>query len=98
MDFSFYRPPKRTYAVENPTQDGQVLHLYPPLLVTVRQLDERQTLDSAEVLACKLLSRNAEGVTITAAELRTNVDFDQLWEFLRGYRGWVAGTVASDPN
>ena len=34
----------------------------------------------------------------TAAELRTHVDFDQLWEFLRGYRGWVAGTVASDPN
>lgn len=98
MDFEFYRPPKRTYEVENPTQAGQVLHLHPPLLAAVRKLDEKQTLDSAEVLACELLSRNAEDVTITAAELRTHVEFDQLWEFLRGYRGWVAGTVASDPN
>lgn len=98
MDFEFYRHPKRTYDVENPTLEGHVLHLHPPLLATVRKLDEKQTMDSAEVLACELLSRNDEGVTITAAELRTHVDFDQLWEFLRGYRGWVAGTVASDPN
>lgn len=98
MAFAFYRPPKRTYTTENPTQEGHVLHLHPPLLMAVRKLDEKQTLDSAEVLACELLSRNDEGVTITAAELRTHVDFDQLWEFLRDYRGWVAGTVASDPN
>ncbi len=96
--FEFYRPPVRTYEVENPVKQGQVLHLRAPLLATARKLDERQSLDSAEVLACEVLSRNEEGVTITAAELRTHVDFDQLWEFLRSYRAWVAGTVAGDPN
>lgn len=96
--FEFYKPSGRTYAVENPVQKGQVLRLKPPLLATVRKLDEKQSLDSAEVLACELLSRNEEGVTITAAELRTHVDFDQLWAFLQGYRSWVAGTVANDPN
>lgn len=96
--YEFYKPSGRTYAVENPVQKGQVLHLKPPLLATVRKLDEKQSLDSAEVLACELLSRNEEEVVITAAELRTHVDFDQLWEFLRAYRSWVAGTVASDPN
>ena len=96
--FEFYKPSGRTYAVENPVQKGQVLHLKPPLLATVRKLDEKQSLDSAEVLACELLSRNEEEVVITAAELRTHVDFDQLWEFLQNYRSWVAGTVSSDPN
>ena len=96
--FEFYKPSGRTYAVENPVQKGQVLRLKPPLLATVRKLDEKQSLDSAEVLACELLSRNEEEVVITAAELRTHVDFDQLWEFLQNYRSWVAGTVASDPN
>lgn len=96
--YEFYKPSGRTYAVENPVQKGQVLRLKPPLLATVRKLDEKQSLDSAEVLACELLSRNEEEVVITAAELRTHVDFDQLWEFLRAYRSWVAGTVASDPN
>lgn len=96
--FDFYKPSGRTYEVENPAQKGQVLHLKPPLLATVRKLDEKHSLDSAEVLACELLSRNEEEVVITAAELRTHVDFDQLWAFLRDYRSWVAGTVASDPN
>lgn len=96
--YEFYKPSGRTYAVENPVQKGQVLHLKPPLLATVRKLDEKHSLDSAEVLACELLSRNEEEVVITAAELRTHVDFDQLWEFLQNYRSWVAGTVASDPN
>ena len=96
--FEFYKPSGRTYAVESPVQKGQVLHLKPPLLATVRKLDEKQSLDSAEVLACELLTRNEEEVVITAAELRTHVDFDQLWEFLQNYRSWVAGTVASDPN
>ena len=96
--FTFYAPSKRTYEVENPVQMGQVLHLRPPLLAAVRKLDEKQSLDSAEVLACELLSHNEEGIVITAAELRTHVDFDQLWAFLLAYRSWVAGTVASDPN
>lgn len=96
--FEFYKPSGRTYTAENPVQKGQALHLKPPLLATVRKLDEKQSLDSAEVLACELLNRNEEEVVITAAELRTHVDFDQLWAFLRDYRSWVAGTVASDPN
>lgn len=96
--FDFYKPAERTYEVANPVQQGQVLHLKPPLLATVRKLDEKQSLDSAEVLACELLNRNEEEVVITAAELRTHVDFDQLWSFLLGYRSWVAGTVANDPN
>lgn len=96
--FAFYTPSQRTYEVENPVQKGQVLHLRPPLLATVRKLDEKHSLDSAEVLACELLSRNEEEVVITAAELRTYVDFDQLWAFLQNYRSWVAGTVAKDPN
>ena len=97
--FYFYSPSGgRTYETENPVQKGQVLHLRPPLLATVRKLDAKHSLDSAEVLACELLNRNEEEVVITAAELRTHVDFDQLWEFLRAYRSWVAGTVASDPN
>lgn len=96
--FYFSKTSGRTYEVENPAQAGQVLHLRPPLLATVRKLDEKHSLDSAEVLACELLNRNEEEVVITAVELRTHVDFDQLWDFLQNYRSWVAGTVASDPN
>ena len=98
MAFVFYRPYVRTFETENPMQEGQQLHLRPPLLETVRRLDTAVEFDEVVAVACAILSRNTEDITITAAELRTNVDYDQLRAFLKAFRGWLVGQRDSDPN
>ena len=98
MGYAFYMPPVRTFDIESPVQAGQTLHLRPPLLETVRRMDSFDGLDEAVVLACDILSRNNEDVTITAAELRTSWDYDQLRAFIGGFRGWLVSTRENDPN
>lgn len=98
MAFVFYRPPIRTFATENPLKAGQILHLKSPLMETVRRLDDSTGLDEVVAVSCAILSRNEEDVSITAAELRTSVDYDQLRAFLQAFRQWLVDTRASDPN
>lgn len=96
--FVFYRPVERTFETENPLAAGERLRLNPPLLETVRQLETAEGLDEVIGVACDILSRNEEGISITAEALRAHVDYDQLRAFLVAFRRWLTGTRDSDPN
>lgn len=96
--FQFYSGPSRTFEVQHPIKQEETLHLNPPLLETARRLDDAGTVQDLVVVTAALLSRNTEGETITAAEVGTSLDYDQLRAFIRAFRAWLIQTKASDPN
>lgn len=95
--FCFYSS-SRTYEVQNPIMQDEALHLQPPLLETVRRMDDAKTVDDYILIASTLLSRNEEGETITTAEVAKTLDYDQLRRFIGAYREWLTRTKANDPN
>ena len=96
--YSFSNLPKRHLTIEHPWQPGTVLHLEPPTLRIVRDLESGQDVEGVVQTAADILSRNREGLPVTAEEVLTHLDYDQLRSFLAHYRRWLTDTRSSDPN
>lgn len=90
--------PTRHFETINPILPAQVLHLEPPALRVVRDLNSEQDLDGIINTVSEILSRNKEGATITPDDILEHVTYDQIRDFIVAFRGWLVSTRESDPN
>lgn len=92
----------RYFEFEAP-DNGRVLHIEPPKLKTMNQLNnlakakQSGISETANVIA-KIISKNKENRRIDANTVMEWMDGDQLTAFLKAFVGWMKDEKESDPN
>lgn len=80
---------------------GAILHLAPPKLETVNELEKLDRTNTPEDLAAviaKMISKNKEGREVSKEEVLKWMDADQAGAFIGAFMGWMNGVRTNDPN
>lgn len=92
----------RYFEFEAP-DDLRALHIEPPKLKTIRQMqniskkDEPGVDDMARVVA-KIIGKNKEGRPVNPDLVMDWMDFDQLGAFIDAFLSWMNDAKTKDPN
>ena len=99
MELDLRRASKETMKVtlDNGTKDGQVIHVKGPKLWQKKMYDEIlldqskwDSIDPIYDLASKIISNNVEGIILSAEELKSFLDIDDIGEFIFLYTDFVS--------
>lgn len=92
----------RYFEFEAP-DNNRVLHIEPPKLKTLNQLNElskqgKHSIGEMAGMIAKLISKNKENRKVTTDMVMEWMDSDQLASFVKSFVAWIRDEKKNDPN
>ena len=89
----------RFFEVELP--NGRTVNVEPPKLKTLKHIadmDDNTTMEEQVALVARIISKNREGIKVTADDVLEWMDTDQYQEFLVAFLAWLNREHETNPN
>ena len=102
MTFKIGGVKTRYFELEAP-DSGRLLLIEPPKLKTLKAMEDIEKEKNSGIgevaeLLSKIISKNKGGRKVTADQVMSWMDIDQMQAFLDAFMGWLRQSRKSDPN